>query len=120
MPAFKAINTLRKLCNHPSLVFQNGNFIWSIEDDIADINESLNNNSSNSNSAPPTPQDIEVSLVKRPLRDFSWDSSGKLIVLSKILPLWFAESNKVLIFSQVTEIKILFCLFDFYFAECIN
>ena len=115
MPAFKAINTLRKLCNHPSLVFQNGNFIWSIEDDIADINESLNNNinSSNSNSAPHPPQDIEVSLVKQPSWDFSWDSSGKLIVLSKILPLWFAESNKVLIFSQVTGKKILFCLFDF-------
>ena len=105
MPAFKAINTLRKLCNHPSLVFQNGNFIWSIEDEIADINESLNSSSApRPPFPPPPPQDIELSLalVKQPLRDFSWDSSGKLIVLSKILPLWFAESNKVLIFSQVT------------------
>lgn len=28
MMAFRAINTLRKLCNHPALVFQQGKIVW--------------------------------------------------------------------------------------------
>lgn len=30
----------------------------------------------------------------------SWADSGKLLVLSKVLPLWFHEGHKVLVFSQ--------------------
>ncbi len=29
-----------------------------------------------------------------------WADSGKLLVLSKLLPLWYTEGHKVLIFSQ--------------------
>lgn len=30
----------------------------------------------------------------------AWEESGKLLVLAKVLPLWFTEGHKVLIFSQ--------------------
>jgi len=82
MAAFKAITTLRKLCNHPALVFQHGKFIWNIEDEVEDITAE--------------DQDDAKSLCS-----FTWGDSGKLVVLSKLLPLWFSENNKVLIFSQV-------------------
>eukprot|EP00606_Chrysophyceae_sp_TOSAG23-5_P000069 GSChrysophyteH2.ASY1.ANO1.1275.1 assembled CDS len=54
--AFRAITTLRKLCNHPA-------------------------------------------LLKQRLGEEEKDS-GKLLVLSKVLPLWHSEGHKVLLFAQ--------------------
>ena len=80
-PAFKAIMTLRKLCNHPMLAYRQGTIRWHDErvarsDDIDDTEELSRS-------------------------DVSWDDSGKLLVLSKILPLWKAEGHKVLVFCQM-------------------
>lgn len=35
-----------------------------------------------------------------PLNEVAWEDSGKLLVLSKVLPLWHREGHKVLLFSQ--------------------
>ena len=95
MPAFRAITTLRKVCNHPALVFQKGRFVWKEEDTVEDINETL----------APSAQELldgKLNEVNGQFqgKSFNWENSGKLLVLSKILPLWYAEKHKVLIFSQ--------------------
>ena len=41
IPAFRAITTLRKLCNHPELVFQKGKFVWRDQDSIENVNDTL-------------------------------------------------------------------------------
>jgi DNA excision repair protein ERCC-6 len=87
---FKPIITLRKICNHPHLIV--GPDLGSYEtfikhgivsDDLID-DCSLDENSM---------EDLydEQSLL---------ESSGKLMVLSKILPLWKQQGHRVLIFSQ--------------------
>ena len=102
LTAFRAITTLRKLCNHPALVFQNGKFIWDIEEGLEHIKESLK---SDKDVAPVVEQAIPNGRDTVPIAPtFSWENSGKLLVLSKILPLWFAEKHKVLIFSQVLQV----------------
>lgn len=65
-PAFRAITTLRKICNHPALAFHKGTAQWTVCEDSA----------------------------------MSWRDSSKLVILSKILPVWSKEGHKVLIFSQ--------------------
>lgn len=91
---FKPIVILRKICNHPDLVC--GGDKESIEslarngfDDFSDSDSSGSNDECQPRQN--DDKDIVESLVER---------SGKLEVLAKILPLWFSQGHRVLIFSQ--------------------
>ena len=97
---FRAINTLRKLCNHPALVYRSGRVVWhDLPSGGADCDD---------DGAPAG--GIGVKKRKRPSdsngdgpldpSDLVWEESGKLMVLSRVLPLWFSEGHKVLLFSQ--------------------
>ena len=110
MMPFRAINTLRKLCNHPALVFQSGVVVWQDGDSkktktkakkekskekTYDINKDHRSNvhdddedDSDSEGMPLDPDEIH------------WEDSGKLMVLCKVLPLWYSEGHKVLLFTQ--------------------
>ena len=131
--AFRAINTLRKLCNHPVLVYQQGTIVWQI-DKIREYEHSLRTKYRRSNVKPySSPADnertnnIDVSHPKVDMdmvgiddgddddrlkkllsieghENISWHDSGKMLVLSKLLPIWKAEKHKVLIFSQTTTV----------------
>mmetsp|Transcript_23102 Transcript_23102/g.33843 ORF Transcript_23102/g.33843 Transcript_23102/m.33843 type:complete len:1238 (+) Transcript_23102:142-3855(+) len=83
-PAFKAIMTLRKLCNHPLLAYQQGSIKWHKSDSI---------------SSGDCDEDPDVARLRT--GDIPWEESGKLLVLQKILPLWKSENHKVLIFCQM-------------------
>jgi SNF2 family DNA or RNA helicase len=185
IPAFRAITTLRKLCNHPILVYQNNKIIWSESDDNNELLIHLKRNrtksssfvssssvlpslSSSSSSSGHVSKKLSNSVSsvsvleegedsgqgsekddsqngnhKRPnvrasplsraysseleevdneeeeervislihktesSHGISWIDSGKLLVLSKILPLWMKEKNKVLIFSQTVTMLLL-------------
>ena len=80
---FKAITTLRKICNHPDLICEDDAMIApSIIKEELDSDNDYNT-------------DIDSSyFVER---------SGKLQVLQKILPLWKEKNHKVLIFCQWTK-----------------
>jgi len=72
----KAVTVLRKICNHPDLVTgPNG--------------ESVTGNADSSSSDEDFYDQEQVA-----------DRSGKLQVLSKILPLWHKQGHKVIIFTQ--------------------
>ncbi len=114
VPAFRAITTLRKLCNHPDLVYRHGKILWQqggddkpfsardrkrnyrLLDDSCDVEED------------------ETGCMTKSLQDLlkksgsisgvSWSDSGKLLVLSKILPMWLIEGHKVLIFTQMVSV----------------
>jgi DNA excision repair protein ERCC-6 len=134
IPAFRAITTLRKLCNHPILVYQNGKILWQEKDENnlfmrnrkKERNSIYNQNSTSSSSSYQKPRgnneeedgetfefENENDADNAELRELihkaessngiSWVDSGKLLVLSKILPIWFQEKNKVLIFSQTVS-----------------
>lgn len=85
MTAFSAMNNLRKICNHPSLLYKTSSVngkrhiesIKNVNNDEEDDDDCLNPNMS-----------------------YHWNDSGKLIVLSRLLPLWYQQGNKVLLFSQ--------------------
>ena len=72
-----AVTTLRKICNHTGLVANDGS-----------VHTSLDDNSSSS----------EDEFYEE--EDAIADQSGKLQVLSKILPLWKQQGHKVIIFTQ--------------------
>lgn len=105
MMPFRAINTLRKLCNHPELVFQSGRVVWQDEKKKTSKGKSPSGSGSSSdrnrgmklNSAGDDSDDdsghLDPSTVK-------WEDSGKLVVLCKVLPLWYSEGHKVLLFTQ--------------------
>jgi DNA excision repair protein ERCC-6 len=111
MMAFRAINTLRKLCNHPALVFQNGKVVWNklpplSERRMLDL-ERGDNDSDEGNTGQIDDDGEEADdIIAKSLLNKSgsaglvWADSGKLLVLSKVLPLWQTEGHKVLIFSQ--------------------
>jgi superfamily II DNA/RNA helicase len=72
----KAVTVLRKICNHPDLLIgPNGDFV-------------LNDDSSSSSEDDFYDQENLA------------DRSGKLAVLSKILPLWHKQGHRVIIFTQ--------------------
>lgn len=134
IPAFRAINTLRKLCNHPALVYQQGGIVWQIEKarefedglkkrfrrsnlkkkltmetivapvhyaspevgELNDIPEDSNDNDDDPG--------LQALLSKEGSGTISWHDSGKMLVLSKILPIWKVEGHKVLLFSQTTTV----------------
>lgn len=73
-----AVTTLRKICNHASLVANNdGSIHPSLQDDSSSSEDEF---------------DDEDDAIA--------DQSGKLQVLSKILPLWKQQGHKVIIFTQ--------------------
>lgn len=108
MMAFRAINTLRKLCNHPALVFQQGKIVWQ-QDPLLEATRTGpgggKSTSSNLEEGEDEPNDDDdgdaVGLLNKVgSGGLVWADSGKLLVLSKLLPLWYTEGHKVLIFSQ--------------------
>ena len=87
---FAAVTMLRKICNHPDLVcspdqksvdsFISKGYVNDIDLDDEDEPDYLDN-----------AREAQESLTER---------SGKLEVLSKILPLWHKQGHRVLIFCQ--------------------
>jgi DNA excision repair protein ERCC-6 len=72
----KAVTVLRKICNHPDLLIgPNGDFELDDESSSSSDDEFYN-------------------------QEYLADRSGKLQVLSKILPLWNKQGHKVIIFTQ--------------------
>ncbi|KAJ1409782.1 P-loop containing nucleoside triphosphate hydrolase protein, partial [Ochromonadaceae sp. CCMP2298] len=105
MNAFRAINTLRKLCNHPALVYRNGQLLWSSakpkNGGVGDVG-SLGGGEGEGDGEGDGEDDRDEldALSKRGGAGIVWADSGKLLVLSKVLPLWHSEGHKVLVFSQ--------------------
>ena len=101
MVAFRAISVLRKLCNHPSLVLHDGTL---------DRKVLIPNNDNGKNGSEVVDEDREEGedaddddfcfVNKTGGRGIVWGESGKLLVLSKLLPLWHLEGHKVLVFCQ--------------------
>ena len=87
-PAFRAITTLRKLCNHPRLAMEQSAIVTSTSKSISKDFES----------------DDDDEIRKELNRDADISSlisaSGKLIVLVEILRLWHANGHRCLIFCQ--------------------
>src|SRR3546814_210328 len=79
LTAFRSITTLRKLCNHPSFVYQNGVIKWSENDKNDQLDEEVANGD---------------------LTSWKWADSGKLVVLKRVLTMWIANKHRSLIFSQ--------------------
>ena len=104
MMPFRAINTLRKLCNHPDLVFQTGRIVWQDEKNPPKTKmkkssgvrnpggKKINHDFGEDDSDNESPN-LDPSKIK-------WEDSGKLMVLWKVLPLWYSEGHKVLLFTQ--------------------
>jgi SNF2 family DNA or RNA helicase len=85
-PLFGIIMTLRKLCNHPVLAYQVGQIKWHSESTCeTTVDDDLLGGGG-------------TSIDKNQIH---WSDSGKLLVLSRILPLWKSEQHKVLIFCQM-------------------
>lgn len=135
--SFRALSTLRKLCNHPDLVYHRGDIIWQQDASVIDksqesrkrkLAKESHNQSKNLSRLKKTQrkshsdsedevdsswdsdeEDIldrddhqdDVSVTSEMPSNAAWNDSGKLVVLSKILPLWRKQGHKVLIFSQM-------------------
>ena len=84
---FRAITTLRKICNHPDLFCEPG--------------DEISSSSFATLSRPIIEEDLESDDCSTEM-DASYfvERSGKLQVLQKILPLWKQKDHKVLIFCQ--------------------
>lgn len=77
---FRAILTLRGICNHPNL-------------GLTAVNSAIKAKKGYKEEMFEE-EDIEDRS------DIDWEQSGKLLILSKILPIWKKEGHKVLLFSQ--------------------
>jgi hypothetical protein len=145
IPAFRAISQLRKLCNHPALVYQDGALQWSMvkgmreriqlaaampqdtatttgttttTDDWDAYEDDGPSRYAHEGEGDNGDEDDDVLLRQRlsstgvergflrhgdqPPDPLLWSDSGKLLVVSKILPIWQREGHKVLIFCQTT------------------
>ena len=80
--AFRAIATLRKICNHPDLV----------SDDLRTGSLEFSEDSATDDDNDARPHSGDFGAVTR---------AGKLLVLEQILPTWYKEGHRVLLFSQV-------------------
>jgi DNA excision repair protein ERCC-6 len=103
--AFRAINTLRKLCNHPALMFHHGQVQWHSEKSkagrrLADCDEGDEAGSDEDDATNSNKGDKKKGGGGGGSAKINWGDSGKLLVLSKVLPLWHSEGHKVLIFTQ--------------------
>ena len=109
------ITTLRKLCNHPMMAFHKGRISWQHDETESGGEEGQGDGAGESaNAADGAHMQSRDRLYDRrqPLFDASlqgctysasdikWEDSGKLFVLSRILPLWKEAGHKVLLFSQ--------------------
>jgi superfamily II DNA or RNA helicase len=85
---------LRKCCNHPYL-------IKGVEDRIISEMAAAQQGSSSSPAAADGPESVnhEEALQLKMI-----ESSGKLVLLDKLLPRLYAEGHKVLIFSQMVKV----------------
>lgn len=112
MTSYSVIITLRKLCNHPLMAFHKGRIKWHYDSDD-------NGDGSTARSAAEDGETAIQATVSSTLSgetgshigtatkphlflasDIKWEDSGKLLVLSQILPVWKQEGHKVLLFSQ--------------------
>lgn len=104
MMPFRAINTLRKLCNHPDLVFQTGRIVWQDEKNPAKTkvkkSSGLRNPGSKKTNHDFGDDDSDNECPNLDPSKIRWEDSGKLMVLWKVLPLWYSEGHKVLLFTQ--------------------
>ncbi len=90
--SFRPIITLRKICNHPHLL---------VGSDPAAYDSFLKNGKVNNDDRDDYSSDDEnLSLDELTDEESIVESSGKLEVLAKILPLWKQQGHRVLIFSQ--------------------
>ena len=90
--SFRPIITLRKICNHPHLL---------VGSNPAAYNSFLKNGQVNTDDIDDYSSEGENSSMDDLTDDESIvESSGKLEVLAKILPLWKQQGHRVLIFSQ--------------------
>lgn len=105
---FRAMGTLRKLCNHPALALgPGGDIAWSTDPHYL---RTLTRTPSAEQQEEEEGEEVErggadtEELLRMEGRALHWADSGKLLVLSKLLPLWWAEgegaNNKVLVFTQ--------------------
>ncbi len=89
MTSFRAITTLRKLCNHPILLVQKDKNFLRGSINVSDVVAAEDDN------------DDDDDHFVNSLDYISWDDSGKLIVLKKILSTWYNDGDsKVVLFSQ--------------------
>ena len=105
MMPFRAINTLRKLCNHPDLVFQSGRIVWQDEQTKNTSKSKALKDSKKKDKRvrdwEDQPMDeLETEEAHLDPSNVKWEDSGKLMVLYKVLPLWYSEGHKVLLFTQ--------------------
>ena len=100
MVAFRAISVLRKLCNHPSLVLHDG----TLDRRVLIYDDNGKNGSGTVDEDRDEGEDADEDdfcfVNKTGGRGIVWGESGKLLVLSKLLPLWHLEGHKVLVFCQ--------------------
>lgn len=82
-----AVTMLRKICNHPDLV---------CDPDQASFDSFLKNGTVTAPEGDESESSDEEVLAEETLMD----RSGKLEVLSKILPLWHKQGHRVLVFCQ--------------------
>jgi DNA excision repair protein ERCC-6 len=103
--AFPILTTLRKLCNHPLLAFQKGRVVF---DSLRGkppkkldrpINRKRSAAEADEDSSDESGLELDE-ILSYPIDNVSWDDSGKLSVLKKVLPLWKQAGHKVLLFSQ--------------------
>ncbi|GAX09892.1 DNA excision repair protein ERCC-6 [Fistulifera solaris] len=86
-----AITMLRKICNHPDLV---------CDPDESSFQAFLNNGNSNKPGRESDSEDALTDFEDVKDEETLMERSGKLEVLSKILPLWNKQGHRVLIFCQ--------------------
>ena len=89
LQAFRAISLLRKLCNHADLASPPDKNELKFDDDDDDENDAADANA--------------------PFEGFgATERSGKLLILEQILPKWYEQGHRVLLFSQVQPVSV-FC-----------
>ncbi|GKY94165.1 hypothetical protein MPSEU_000382600 [Mayamaea pseudoterrestris] len=103
---FAAVTMLRKICNHPDLVCSPDQA--SIDSFISNgyVNDAALNDDDDDSAYYDSMMEASETLTER---------SGKLEVLSKILPLWHQQGHRVLIFCQ--WVKMLDIIQKFTFAQ---
>ncbi|RYY72131.1 DEAD/DEAH box helicase, partial [archaeon] len=111
-PAFRAINTLRKLCNHPVLVYRQNRIQWQQEDACTYTYVPPNTEEEDAYAHTPSPSHTQHYTAYAHEGAREWRESGKLVVLRRVLAQWQGkQNNKVLIFCQtVAVLNIIECL----------
>lgn len=121
MMPFRAISTLRKLCNHPCLLTEEDQSLLS-SDTYSSTGRlkrraTMKSPTGYKNHASSAATDIDSGSEDEAINpNVNWADSGKLNVLSKILPMWQQQGHKVLLFSQTRSmLNVLEILFRKHF-----